>query len=486
MPLPLEPSLAARRACLGLIGVLFCGTSLAQGVWDPRALTPSPDPAAVARDPRLLRGLIEDGRRIFLARFNALDGVGRPAATGEAKPTRRLDLGGNAFDRSTGPDATSCVSCHGQGGPGGGGDFSASVIVASTTGYVAATPDHGSRIAVRRPPSLFGAGLIEALAREMTDALRAQRDSGLAAARASGQSRRVALATKGVDFGSLEARPDGTYDASAVSGVGPDLVVRPFGWRGQAASIREFTITALNQHHGLEAVERFGWERTGRRDFDEDGTSTEVTPGQVTALVMFLASLPPLEPRRLASHGDPAIARGESAFASIGCTACHRPALPLEEPVFVEPGPYRPPGTLSQDDVAWRLRLPLALAPNTAARAHPSPLPVRAFTDLKWHRICDAEDAFLCDELSLRDGRPADAFLTAKLWALGIGPPYSHRGDCSTLSEVIRHHSGEAAPARRAFLALADEDKRAVVAFLLSLGFVDPAAATASPGAGAR
>lgn len=464
----------ARRTFLAAAAALAAGAALAQDVWEPRALSVFPDAVAVARDPKLLPGLVAEGRRIFLAHFNVLDGVGRPAATGDAKPTRRLALPGGRFDRSLGPDATSCVSCHNQGGPGGGGDLATSVFVTSATRYVAATPDQGFARALRRPPSLFGSGAIELLARETTAALRAQRDAALARARASGREERVRLVAKTVDFGSIVARPDGSYDASGLSGIDADLVVRPFGWRGQAGSLREFTITALNQHHGLQAVERFGWERTGRRDFDDDGVPDEVTPGQVSALVLFLASLPLPEPHRPnGASARAAVERGEAVFESIGCAACHLPHLPLEEAAFVEPSPYNPPGTLARDAVAWELRLPLLVsfpASRSSGRSATRPVLVRAYTDLKRHAICDAEDSFLCDEESLRDGRATDQFLTARLWSVGSGPPYSHRGDCSTLSEVIRHHSAEGAASRRAFLALPDERKRELIAFLLTLG----------------
>jgi mono/diheme cytochrome c family protein len=461
-----------------LAGVaLAVAAAASEEVWDPRALATPVDAAAYTRDPRRLPGLVAEGRRLFLAHFNVLDGVGRPGATGDGKPTRRLALPGGPFDRSTGPDATSCVSCHNQGGPGGGGDLSASVFVTSATRYVASTPDQGFARALRRPPSIFGAGAVEMLAREATAALHAQRDAALARARASGREEAVRLLAKTVDFGSIVARPDGTYDAAGVAGIDADLVVRPFGWRGQSASLREFTVTALNQHHGLQAVERYGWERTGRRDFDDDGVTEEVSAGQVTALVAFLASLPPPVPRAPEDPAARAAAeRGAATFQSIGCAECHRPALPLDEPTFVEPGPYNAPGTLTRAAVDWELRLPLAMrAGQSPARRPQTPkaraaVMVRAFTDLRRHAICDAEDAFLCDSDSLRDGRATAEFMTARLWAVGSGAPYSHRGDCSTLSEIIRHHSAEGAPARRAFLALPDASKRDLIAFLLTLG----------------
>jgi CxxC motif-containing protein (DUF1111 family) len=61
-------------------------------------------------------------------------------------------------------------------------------------------------------------------------------------------------------------------------------------------------------------------------------------------------------------------------------------------------------------------------------------------------------------------------FLTAKLWDVATSAPYGHRGDLRTLSQAILSHGGEARPQREAFLRLPDEDKRALIAFLRTLG----------------
>lgn len=447
------------------LALLAMGSAVqAEDEWDPPALRVRLDDAALRRTPPDVPRLVAHGRSLFLTVFNRLDGAGRPAATGDAKPTRRL-LAGADSDRLAGPDASACAGCHQRPGLGGRGDYATSAFVPSATRYAVATPDHGNAQTLRRPPSLFGAGLLELLAREMTAELRRQRDEALARAKASGQETPAVLAAKGVPFGSLIARPDGSYDAAGVTGVDPDLVIRPFGWHGDAVSIREISITALNQHHGIQAQERFGRERTGLGDFDEDGVEVEFTPAEVTALALFVASLPPPLPQRPESA---LIRQGRAAFERAGCPECHRPALPLDGPVFEEPGAYNPPGTMRPAELGTALRLPLARAPRAG------PVAVAAFTDLKRHVICDEEDPFFCNEVSTRGGTRRGEFLTAELWGSGQGAPYGHHGECGTLSEAIRHHAGEAAPARRAFLALPDDAKRALIAFLLTLGAPAP------------
>ena len=56
-------------------------------------------------------------------------------------------------------------------------------------------------------------------------------------------------------------------------------------------SLRQFTINALNVHHGMEAAERFGVRWTGSHDFAESGVPDAVTAGDVSALVAFQATL---------------------------------------------------------------------------------------------------------------------------------------------------------------------------------------------------
>ena len=142
-----------------------------------------------------------------------------------------------------------------------------------------------------------------------------QQRSALAIARARGEDVEVGLTAKGVSFGWIVARPDGTFDASRLEGVDPDLIIKPFGAKGVVISLREFTINALNQHHGIQAIERFGWERTGRRDFDEDGVEVEFTIGHVSALTLFQAALPPPRPRKPGGEVERAVAAFPEADA---------------------------------------------------------------------------------------------------------------------------------------------------------------------------
>jgi hypothetical protein len=440
--------------------------------WDPPAIDVFPDHTAAARSKIELSRMLTAGKRLFSMKFNVVDGAGRPAATGDSKPTIRQAGNNRGMIRTSGPDALSCVACHNDPAPGGSGDFVTNVFVGAQFRDPPTTSIDFKDTSERNTIGLFGAGAIEMLAREMTRDLQQQRSEGLTEARRIGSDMEVRLVTKGVSFGSIIARPDGTFDATRIEGIDADLVLKPFGAKGVVISLREFTTNALNQHSGMQALERFGWERTGSNDFDEDGVKAELTEGQLSALSLFQASL--LAPNR----GVPKEAReaatfrkGAKLFRSAGCAQCHIPELALQATDFTEPNPYNRPGNLLPKDDAV-IHLPLSVGGKYAGirRGDRGVLLVSAFTDLKRHKICDLTDNFFGNEKLRQDNVPTDQFLTSKLWDLFTSAPYGHRGDCTTVSEAILHHAGEGRSSRNQFLALANSDKKILILFLRSLG----------------
>jgi cytochrome c peroxidase len=469
-----------RRNKLGLVGLLILfqlpepGRTLIAETqnWDPPAIDVFPDHAAAARSKIELSRMLSAGKRLFSMKFNVVDGAGRPAATGDSKPTIREAINNRGMLRTSGPDALSCAACHNDPAAGGSGDFVANVFVGAQFRDPPTTSIDFKDTSERNTIGLFGAGAIEMLAREMTQDLQQQRSEALVKARILGTDIEVRLVTKGVSFGSLVARPDGTFDARRVEGIDPDLVLKPFGAKGVVISLREFTTNALNQHSGMQTLERFGWERTGSRDFDEDGIRVELTEGQLSALTLFQASLraPALSPSKKASNAA-ALQKGAMIFRGVGCAQCHIPELPLQATHFTEPNPYNRPGNLlPKDNLVIRMALSSGGKYAGIRRGSQGRLLVAAFTDLKRHKICDATDEFFGNEKLRQDNVPTDQFLTSKLWDLYTSAPYGHRGDCTTLSEAILHHAGEGLSSRNQFSKLADSDKKMLILFLRSLG----------------
>ena len=101
------------------------------------------------------------------------------------------------------------------------------------------------------------------------------------------------------------------------------------------------------------------------------------------------------------------------------------------------------------------------------------------FGDLKRHRIADQDVATLGNELLSQRFVERDVFITSELWGIASTAPYGHRGDLSTLIEVIEAHGGDARPSRDKFITLADEKQQHLIAFLSTL-VIDPLQVTAT------
>lgn len=417
--------------------------------------------------------LLDVGRYLFSAKFTALDGAGRPGSTGSGLPTRRPTLNAKSFLRTSGPDANACASCHSEPTVGGAGSFTANVFVGAQEREPTLESVSGAFSAERKSPSLFGSGLIELLAREMTADLHAIRAEAIDKARTSGKRTTLPLVAKGVRFGAIGAEPNGTVLTEQIEGIDKDLVVRPWSQKGVVTSLRTFTVTAMNHHHGMQAIERYGMRQTGHRDFDRDGIEDELTEGDISAVTLFQAALPvpravePQQPQR-----RQAAMRGRQVFADAGCAACHIAALPLKSTVFVEPGPYNLEGTLRQKETDKPVRLDLAALPwgQGLKRDANGQIWVEAFTDLKRHRIADPETPTLANEIVSQGFSSTDEFVTKRLWETGSSHgAYGHRGDITTLHDVILAHGGEARDARLKYQALRQEDRAAVIEFLRTM-----------------
>ena len=430
-----------------------------------------PDYPAGALDSSALERLVAAGERLFAARFTAGDGVGRPLATQAILPTKRKRAARTEFSRTAGLDANACASCHHAPLVGGAGDFSANVFVSegfSQSDFDTTDPQFSNE---RNTNHLFGAGLIELLAREMSAELRAHRRDALREALATGEIVERPLVAKGVPFGRIDAYPDGRVDTRAVDGVDIDLVVRPFGHKGVMTSLRQFTVNALNHHHGMQANERFGARWTGESDHDGDGHAEEITDGDVSALVAWQATLaPPGVADALGANWLAAAERGRARFETLGCADCHRPALPLDSLVFTDPGPLDAAGTLRPGE-GTDLSYGLADDPRIAALPKDADgrVLVPLFGDLKRHAIADARIATLGNELLSQRFVERDVFMTTELWGVGSTAPYGHRGDLTTLAEVIEAHGGAARASRDAWLALEADERGEIIAFLRTL-----------------
>lgn len=441
--------------------------------WTEKAIVKSIDQAHYEGllSKKQLLTLMDAGSELFDARFTTEDGVGRPMATQAIIPTKRKRAPRTEFSRTAGLDANACSSCHSVPAMGGAGDFSANVFVSEGFQHADFDTTDPQFSNERNTNHLFGAGLVELLAREMSADLIAQRSAALSMARQDNQPVKQALHAKGVTFGSLQAFPDGRVDASGVEGVDIDLIVRPFSHKGVMTSIRQFTVNALNHHHGMQAVERFGARWTGTADHDEDSVSDEISTGDVSALVAWQASLaPPLEISPSDQQWRTAAKAGRTHFERIGCSSCHRPYLPLDSLLFHDPGPMDVAGTLRQNErIDSTYDLALLDWASTLERDEQGRIKVPLFGDLKRHVIADQQVSTLGNELLSQRFVERNVFMTTELWGVASTAPYGHRGAQTTLREVIDAHGGAASSTRDAWQALPLSSQREIIAWLKTL-----------------
>lgn len=441
--------------------------------FDERAVPPPPEiELSGTLDESNLNELRAYGEALFSARFTTRDGAGRPMATQAIIPTKRRQPPEQMFFRTAGLDSGSCAGCHNMPRAGGAGDFVTNVFVSE--GFESADFDNlDPQFSNERGTNhLFGAGLIELLAREMTAELLAKRTEALRQAHATGQTVDMELTAKGIRFGRIFAHPDGMLDLSRIDGVDTDLVIRPFSQKGVMTSIRQFTVNALNHHHGMQATERFGTRWTGEADYDEDGHPDELNATQVSAMTAWQAMLaPPVQLLPEDANWQDAAEEGAETFLEIGCGSCHVPALPLTSLGFEDPGPYDAAGTLRADDVISAAYYDLALL-DWASRLEKNEkgeFLVPLFGDLKRHVIADQHVAHYGNELLPQRFVERNIFQTTELWGLASTGPYGHRNDLTTIDEAIRAHGGEGRNARDLYVDLPETDRQALIAYLKTL-----------------
>ncbi len=462
------------RIALGLIAALAGSSALAEEPWAEKtfAIGKSGEAVAGKLDAEQLDALTKTGEALFTARFTANDGDGRPAATQAIVPTKRRHQAQSNFVRTSGNDGNACSSCHREPIVGGAGDFTVNVF--ASEGFESAEfdtidPQFSSE---RGTNHVFGAGLVELLAREMTADLQSARRTALDTARSTGQTQRLKLESKGVDFGWLTVEPDGIADMSELDGVDMDLVVRPFSQKGVFASLRQFTVNAMNDHHGMQASERFGADWTGTDDFDGDGHAREINAGDLSALVAWQATRP--APTHVVPDVEgwaDAAEKGEALFSNIGCNTCHISALPLKSSIFRDPGPVDVSGTLNEDQVKEVASYDLSLLPwfKKLPRNDKGEVMVPLFGDLKRHTMTDKWGDALGNELMGQRFVDRNIFMTAELWGVGSTAPYGHRNDFTTLDGIIRAHAGDAREQTNLYTDLPEKDRNAIIAFLKTL-----------------
>ena len=446
--------------------------SLIQEVGAGRGTVTTADSSAfiIKRDPfRAIRR----GRQLFMRKFTQAQGQGPRFLDGTGNIASFPGLGAGLGD--------SCATCHGRprGAAGFGGD-------------VATRPDS------RDAPHLFGLGLREMLADEITADLRAIRTNALAKAQSTKKPVTRGLVSKGISYGYITADKDGSVDTSRVVGVNPDLRVRPFFAQGGTISIREFIVGAARNEMGMEAVDPdlynahsgamittpAGMVLDGTMDQieappaadpnadpDGDGVMNEMPASLVDFMEFYLLNyFTPTQYARTQKTDS-----GRSLFMALSCGQCHIPNLQINQDRRVANV------HTAFDRVNGIFNNLFATAVTTfVAQDDGSGLPPLKLPALKQFLVRDVFTDFKRHDLGPKfyernyDGTFQKEFMTRPLWGVGSTSPYGHDGRSINLTEVILRHGGEAQSASNAFRSLSENQKSDLLAFLNSLVLFPP------------
>jgi CxxC motif-containing protein (DUF1111 family) len=357
-------------------------------------------------------------------------------------------------------NAKSCVECHNQGGPGGGGPVSKNVVVyglltpetrgiprsgvvhqkavrpefQETLDLVHSGLPHEPTIALalltgspritlppevvvtqRNTPALFGDGLIDAVPDETL----------IAHQRAHSTPARLA----GLN-GARDKKVRGRIARLADGRIGR------FGWKSEFATLGEFVKAACANELGLSNPDRPQATPLGRPNHKEGGV--DLTDEQCVVMTDFIRGLDvPSQIMPTDSAEARRVARGKELFDTIGCVDCHSENL----------GPV---AGIYSDMLLHDMGLDMASSTGYYGAIIPQPT-VRN------------------DKFSESDQPSAREWRTAPLWGVADSAPYMHDGRADTLEQAIELHGGEAEDMVATFKTMAPADRDAIVAFLKTL-----------------
>jgi hypothetical protein len=213
-----------------------------------------------------------------------------------------------------------------------------------------------------------------------------------------------------------------------------------FGWKGNVATLREFTLQACSNELGLEVpgVPRAAppWQKNYK------APGNDLTIEQCEALVSFIAALPrPVVRRPETPQQSNEIEIGHKLFASIGCSACHREKLGEIEGIYSD--------LLLHD-----------MGPELSGSGS--------------YAVISLETASKDKSKSPRaldEHRPASEreWRTPPLWGLRDSAPYLHDGQANTIADAVSLHGGEGLASAEAFERLKPEQRKQIEQFLQSL-----------------
>jgi CxxC motif-containing protein (DUF1111 family) len=211
----------------------------------------------------------------------------------------------------------------------------------------------------------------------------------------------------------------------------PDGRMGKFGWKAQFATLEEFVAAACANEIGLGNPKTE--QARPRTKWSYPHIEPDLDSAQFRNLVAFVDTLPrPVERTPDNSQAAERAALGKRLFTSIGCASCHTPDIGGVEGVFSDFLLHRLDDAEHRGGGGYRTVVEAAV-----------PLP---------------EDYPLDDE-----------WKTPPLWGVASSAPYFHDGGSPNLELAILRHHGDAEDVTSAYQAMARDDQQAVLDFLGTL-----------------
>ncbi|WP_435006391.1 di-heme oxidoredictase family protein [Tundrisphaera lichenicola] len=355
-------------------------------------------------------------------------------------------------------NARSCVECHFQGGPGGGGPVENNVTIYGASpsllpkdksipplGVIhshATRPDFQERlnlvlpglpgtpsielerlvdpnfrctipsgvlITQRNTPALFGDGLLDAISEDLLYAEQ-RRNSSLA--RIAGLSRAKDPSVRGRVVRMADGR------------------VGRFGWKAEFASLDDFVRAACANELGLSNPSRKQATSLAKPEYQAQGI--DLSEAQCSLMTDYLRDLPaPVQVLPSSAGAIKQVQEGSATFSAIGCADCHTPDLGTMKGFY---------SNLLIHEMGSDL------ASSNGYNGDPPSTP--GFDDEEGVPPSDTE------------------WRTPPLWGVADSAPYLHDGRAKTLDEAIVLHGGEALNVVERYKKLPSSEQRSLIAFL--------------------
>lgn len=217
----------------------------------------------------------------------------------------------------------------------------------------------------------------------------------------------------------------------------PDGRIGKFGWKAQFATLEEFVAAACANELGLSTPSQAQPTPLGVPTYVSTGT--DMSAKQLRDMTAFVATLPrPIEVMPEQPELAELANQGRALFSKVGCAACHVPDISGIKGVYSD---FLLHDVVTNLDGAGGTR-----GGDGYDQAEPAGLPER----------------------DPREPLPNE-WRTPALWGVAHSGPYLHDGSAKTLSDAILRHRGDASAVTQAYRKLSKNEQQAIVEFLKTL-----------------